>query len=140
MSRRKEKQAYVKGREIRFVRGTYKGCKGWIDKANKTKKGWVWTIVNDEDYEEERHARVQKSSVREKHEPPTNWAQAAIQTHPEIDFAIIELSRMFATCNTLTDASWGAVTRHLVDEIKLAQVHLRAEKKQVTRMVTFNGA
>jgi hypothetical protein len=93
--RGKEKKPHVKGREIRFVRGTYIGCNGWIDSANKTKKGWVWTVVDDEDYEEEVHARVQKSSVREKHKPPTNWAEAAIQAHPEIDFAIIELSRMF---------------------------------------------
>jgi hypothetical protein len=77
--RGKGKKPYVKGREVRFVPGTYKGCNGWIDSANKKKQGWVWTVVADEDYEEEVHARVQKSSVREKHKPPTNWAEAAIR-------------------------------------------------------------
>jgi hypothetical protein len=61
--RSKQKKPVVKGREVRFVRGSYKGCTGWIDTANKAKKNWVWVVVDDKDYEEEAQTRVWKSSI-----------------------------------------------------------------------------
>jgi hypothetical protein len=99
--RRQQKRSPVQGREIRFVRGTYKGCTGWVDSANKMKRGWVWVVVDDKDYKEEVHARVWKSSVHESHKAPMTWAEAAIQQHPEIEFSVIEVSPMFATCTHL---------------------------------------
>jgi hypothetical protein len=132
--RRQQKRPTVKGREVRFVRGTYKGCTGWVDSANKTKKGWVWVVVDDEDYEEEVHARVWKSSIRESHKAPTTWAEAAVQQHPEIEFAIIEVSRMFATCTTFDDRTWPSVVDLLGKELKLAQQHVGDEIKK-TRVV-----
>jgi hypothetical protein len=137
--RRQHKMPPVHGREIRFVRGTYKGCNGWVDTANKTKRGWVWVVVDDKDYEEEVHARVWKSSVREIHKAPTNWAEAAIQQHPEIEFAIIEVSRMFATCTNLDDTVWPFVVDVLGKEIKLAKLHVGNEIKKTTRVVNFNA-
>jgi hypothetical protein len=77
--RRQQKRPPVQRREIRFVRGTYKGCTGWVDTANKTKRGWVWVVVDGKDYEEEVHARVWKISVRESHKAPMPSAEAAIQ-------------------------------------------------------------
>jgi hypothetical protein len=133
--RRQQKRPPTKGREIRFVRGTYKGCTGWLDSANKTKKDWVWVVVDDKDYEEEVHARVWKSSVRESHKAPTTWAEAAVQQHPEIEFAIIEVSCMFATCTNLDDTTFLSVGNLLGKEIKLAQQHVGNEIKKTTRVV-----
>jgi hypothetical protein len=101
--RRQQKMPPDQGREIRFVHGTYEGCTGWIDTPNNTKRGWVWVVVDDKSYEEEVHARVWKSSVRESHKAPTTWAEAAIQQHPEIEFSVIEVWRMFATCTNVDD-------------------------------------
>ena len=137
--RRQQKRPPVKGREIRFVRATYKGCTGWVDTANKAKRGWVWVIVDDKDYEEEVHTRVWKSSVRETHKTPTTWAEAATQQHPDIEFAVIELSRMFATCTNLNDTSWESVVQLLGREIKLAQLHVSNEAKKTTRVVNHTA-
>jgi hypothetical protein len=133
--RRQQKREPVQGREIRFVRGTYKGCTGWVDEANKTKRGLVWVVVDDKDYEEDVHARVWKSSIREIQKAPTTWAEAAVQEHREIEFAIIEVSRMFATCTGLDDTTWASVVDLFGKEIKLAKQHVENEIKKTTRVV-----
>ena len=53
--RTKQKKSPLKGDEIRFIRGTYIGCTGWLDTANKSKRKskLIWVVVNDEDYDEE---------------------------------------------------------------------------------------
>jgi hypothetical protein len=127
--RRKQKWPFVKGGESRFARGTYKGCTGWIGLANKAKKDWVWVVVDDQDYEEEAHTRVWKSSIHEAHKAPTTWAEAAIQQHPEIEEAIIQVSRLFATCN-MDQPAWTSVINFIGNKISLAKSPIGSEIKK----------
>jgi hypothetical protein len=116
------------------VRGTYKGCTGWIDTANKAKKNWVGVVVDDKDYEEEAHTRVWKSSIREAHKAPTTWAKAAIQQHPEIEEAIIQVSRLFATCN-MDQPAWTSVVNFIGNEFSLAKSQIDSKTKMTTRVI-----
>ena len=69
------------------------------DTANKCKRSkLIWVVVNDEDYDEEVHTKVWQTSIRESLKQPETWAEAAVQQHPEIEAAVIEVARLFATC------------------------------------------
>ena len=135
-NRRTEKRSPEKGKETRFIRGTYKGCVGWLDKANKSKKKskMVYVIVDDQDYEEEVPTRVWTSSFRDRHKTPTTWAEAAVQQHPEIEDAVIETARLFASC-MISDEK--AVMDLIAQEIRRAIDGNAALPKQTVREVVF---
>jgi hypothetical protein len=97
--------------------------------ANKAKKNWVWVVVDDQDYEEEAHTRVWKSLIHEAHKAPTTWAEAAIQQHPEIEEAIIQVSRLFATCN-MDQPAWTSVINFIGNKISLAKSPIGSEIKK----------
>ena len=95
MPRRTEKKREpAKGGGICFIRGTYKGCTGWLDTANKSKKKskMVWVVVNNEDYNEEVHTKVWQSLIWERHKVPKMWAETAFQQHPENEDALIKMA------------------------------------------------
>jgi phosphoribosylformylglycinamidine (FGAM) synthase-like enzyme len=146
MSRRrtKQKKPPVKGDEIRFIGGTYKQCLGWLDTANKSKRNskMIWVVVNDEDYDEEVHTQVWRSSIRGRHQPPVTWAEAAVQEHPEIEGAIIEMARLFASCLTPDEESMmhevdESVMQLIAKEIRQAQTEQATLPRQTIRVVTF---
>ena len=133
MSRRtKKKKQPVKGGEIRFIRGTYKECTGWLDTANKSKKKskMIWVVVNDEDYDEEVHTQVWRTSIRERHKVPVTWAEAAVQQHPEIEDALLEVARLFATCAI---ADENSVIELIGKEIQMAQTENSCLTKPTVR-------
>jgi hypothetical protein len=129
-------KAPIKEDEIRFVRGTYKDLTGWLDKANKSKRKskMIWVIVNDEDYGEEIHTRVWRSLIRERQKVPTTWAQAAVQQHPEIEDAVIQVARLFASCSIADETS---VIELIGNESKRAQTENSSLTKQTVRVVRF---
>jgi hypothetical protein len=136
---KKEKKQPIKGEEIRFIRGTYKRCTGWIDTANKSKKKkdkLIYVIVNDEDYSEIVHAHVWRSSIREMHKEPVTWAEAAVQEYPEVEDAMIEMARLFSTCLIPDDAS-VSVMNLIGIEIRRAQAENLQLPQQTVRVVTF---
>ena len=138
--RTEEKKAPERGKEVRFIRGTYKGCVGWLDKANKSKKKskMIYVIVDDEDYGEEVNTRVWKSSYRERLKVPTTWAEAAVQQHPEIEDAVIETARLFASCRISSDAIATTGMDLIADEIRKAVQENATLPKQTVRIVLFN--
>jgi hypothetical protein len=133
----KKKKPPVKGDGIRFIRGTYKECTGWLDTANKSKKKskMIWVVVNDEDYDEEVHTQVWRTSIRESHKEPVTWAEAAVQQHPEIEAAVIEMARLFASCSIADEKS---VMKLIGEEIRRAQTENGTLPQQTIREVTFN--
>jgi hypothetical protein len=135
-----EKKAPERGKEIRFTRGTYKGCVGWLDKANKAKRKskMIYVIVEDQDYGEEVHTRVWRSSYRERHKVPTTWAEAAVQQHPEIEDAVFETARLFASCRISGDENEKTVMDFIATEIRKAIDDNEALPKQTVRIVLFN--
>jgi hypothetical protein len=138
MPRRKEgKNPPIKGDEIRFIRGTYKDLDGWLDTANKSKRKskTIWVVVDDEDYQEEIHTKVWRSSIRARQIAPKTWAEAAVQQHPEIEDAVIEVARLFASCLIADEKS---VIELIGNEIRQAQTEKSAMTKQTVRVVQFN--
>jgi hypothetical protein len=136
MSRRtKKKKQPVKGGEIRFIRGTYKECTGFANKSKKKSK-MIWVVVNDEDYDEEVHTQVWRTSIRERHKVPVTWAEAAVQQHPEIEAAVIEVARLFASCSI---ADENSVMKLIGEEILRAQTEKESLPQQTIRVVTFSS-
>ena len=80
--RSKQKKPIVKGTEIRFVRGTYKGCTGWIDTANKAKKNRVWIVADEKDYDEETHTNptLHQAKLSETNDNDQVWNPYLIPT------------------------------------------------------------
>ena len=133
--RTKQKKPPVKGEAIRFIRGTYIGCIGWLDTANKCKRSkLIWVVVNDEDYDEEVHTKVWQTSIRESLKQPETWADAAVQQHPEIEAAVIEVTRLFATCPILDEI---AVMELISKELKRAKTENQMSPKQTVWFVQF---
>ena len=130
--RTKQKKPPVKGEAIRFIRGTYIGCIGWLDTANKCKRSkLIWVVVNDEDYDEEVHTKVWQTSIRESLKQPETWAEAAVQQHPDIESAVIEVARLFASCSIEDEMS---VLKLVGEEIRRAMME---NGKKTIRVVTF---
>jgi hypothetical protein len=130
--RKKEKTPPIKGGKIRFIRGSYKGCTGWLDTENKSKRKskMIWVVVNDADYNEEVHTKVWQTSIRESFKVPATWAEAAVQQHPEIEGAVIEVARLFALCLIADEKS---VIQLIGNKIRRAQM----ENKQAIWVITF---
>ena len=134
MPRAKQTKPPKKGEPIRFVRGTYKGETGWMDRANKKsrrskKNTKIWVIVDEinDDETEGIHTQVEQTSVRNAHTQATTWAEAAVQQHPDLESKIIEMTRHFAACDIEghQDGVLALVGRELED----ANQEMRASKK-----------
>jgi hypothetical protein len=63
------------------------------------------------------------------------WAEAAVQQeHPEIEAAVIEMARLFASCSIADEKS---VMELIGKEIRRAQTENEMLPKQTIRVVTF---
>lgn len=91
-----------KGAEIRFVKGVYKGEKGWLDKSKKQKKKVMHSVgvdmEDDNGQKVVKWTRVRANSYRKKFSAPKSYEEAAVQQHFKIEAAMIELAELFATC------------------------------------------
>lgn len=92
----------TKGVEIRILKGTYQGCKGWLNDAEAAKntnqkRAYAYVIVAD-DEGDELVTRIKRTSFRMV-EKATTYEAAALQQHPDMEKAMIDLARMFAECH-----------------------------------------
>ncbi len=88
----------TKGKEIRFVKGEYKGKTGWINSAKTMPKKSIYdAVVVDKEEEGEFVTKVWKTSHRPRWEgQPKSLTEAAIRDNPEIEFKMIELAELVA--------------------------------------------
>ncbi len=98
----------------------------------------IYVIVDDQDYGEEVHTRVWRSSYRERHKVPTTWAEAAVQQHPEIEDAVFETAQLFASCKISGDENEKTVMDFIATEIRKAIDDNKALPKQTVQIVLFN--
>lgn len=97
-----------KGKTIRFVKGVYAGCTGWLNKSRKKKKGSPFrsVIVHVEDDEDDlgfdKYTRVKDNSYRPSHKAPASFEEAALQQHPDLELTMIRFAEMLAECG-ITD-------------------------------------
>ncbi|KAL3903644.1 MAG: hypothetical protein SGARI_005282, partial [Bacillariaceae sp.] len=85
-----------KGRSIRFVKGKYAGYEGWEDKSKRKKKGSRYRPVIIKLEEKEKKTSVLKTSFRSLFHIPSTLEEAALQQHPDLELAMINLAGMFA--------------------------------------------
>lgn len=124
-----------KGKEIRFVRGTYAGRTGWVNDAKKTRGKSCPVIVKLDD--EEKETTVWRRSYRKPFSKPANREEAAIQQHPDIELAMIKLFQMFAECDLRSNQN---VIHLLNKEFTDAKKHQRdLNGKARYRRVEYNS-
>lgn len=87
-----------KGQAIRFVKGTYAGQTGWYNSVNNTKSGIYCSVIVPMKSGAEKATRVLKSSIRAPFADPTTFEEAALQQHPDLELAMINLAEMFVQC------------------------------------------
>ena len=91
-----------KGERIRFVKGTYAGELGWMDKSRKSKKSkkskYRYVIVDLDGGEKATRALLTSYRVHCGEVDPNSCEEAALQQHPDLELAMIRLAEMFAEC------------------------------------------
>jgi len=120
-----------KGDEIRFVKGVYANLVGWKNKAKKKVKGsqrvpvivLLEKIGNGKD--KVKATTVNRSSFRKPFTEATSKEQAAIQQHPDLELAMINLAAMWAQMGK-TDLN--NVVKLFTDELADAQQRQRKLK------------
>ena len=108
-----------KGDEIRFIRGSYEGFIGWINKSKKTKKKkssrrFVIVLLDDGT---EKQTWVKKNSYRKRHSDPASYEEAALQQHSDMELTMIKLAEMFAEIGT---SNFQEVVRLFYIELEIA--------------------
>jgi hypothetical protein len=104
-----------RGEEIRFIVGTYKGCKGWIDNSGDATMSSVPVIVHKFKRKDgstvDKAATVRKSSLCSAAiQPAMSHAEASMQQHAKIEQMMDKLCCQLAKCEMSTsDTSIQAV-------------------------------
>ncbi len=128
-----------RGREIRFVKGKYIGYNGWInDHGDHTAQSYTVIVSGykrDNGATQDKITKVRKESVRDRTLPPPNSkSEAIMQQHPEIEAAVIEMARLFASCSITDEKSVMAL---IGKEIRRAQAENQSLPTQTIRVVEF---
>jgi hypothetical protein len=94
-----------KGMEVHFIGGKYSGKKGWLYLNGKEpKEGTINVIVNLGRTKGEKITFVNESNwAPDNVKEPTCYAEAVIQQCPDLESALTELCRDFATCDMQQD-------------------------------------
>ena len=122
----------TKGAEIRFVKGTYKGRHGWLDSSRikcKTSPYRHVIVASKDPNERDLVTRVKECSYRMPFWAPTSYKEAALQQHPDIETAMIQLAKMFIEIG-INDTD-GA--HRLFDAELFKQFNLAKEKQSRVR-------
>ena len=114
------------GKQIRFIKGTYKGKTGWINQKlakekRKNKKKLVDVIVLFEDSNAKR-ARVKKTSFRDPHEEALTYEEQALQDHPDVELAIIDMAAMIATLSVIDMEEMHRLIKEEIENATLEQI------------------
>jgi hypothetical protein len=115
-----------RGEEIRFIVGTYEGCKGWIDNSGDATTLSVPVIGHKFKRKDgstvDKAATVRKSSVHSAAiQPAMSHAEAIMQQHPKIDQMMNKLCRQLAKCemstsDTLIQMAFGTKLKAAVEK------------------------
>jgi hypothetical protein len=100
---------------------------------NKSKTN-IWVVVKDKDYNKEVHTQVWRTLIQERHKVPVMWAEAAVQQHPEMEAAVIEVAQMFVLWSIADEKS---VMELIGAKIRRAQTEYWLLPKQTIWVVTF---
>lgn len=92
------KMSAQKGQEIRFIRGKYQGQTGWVNAAKKKTKKGLQPVIVKMDNGVEKQTRVKVTSFRTPFSAANNYAEAALQQHPDMELAMIKLAESVAEC------------------------------------------
>jgi hypothetical protein len=89
-----------KGAAIKFIGGSHVGCSGWINKTKDPTENYISVIVVLKKTKEEKITKVKienyvlLTSITE----PTNYEQAMLRQHADIDEMLNTLVRKMAEC------------------------------------------
>jgi hypothetical protein len=89
------------GEPVRFKRGTYKGLEGFLNTTKTDTPFRVYVFIQLEDGRWKR-THVLPTSLARPRTPPTNWAEALVDQHPDIDGLIDNMCQEISHC-TLGD-------------------------------------
>lgn len=106
--------------KIRFAKGTHKGKEGWEDDSKQYAEdsGYRAVIVKTKNILKQ--TRVLFTSIRKPFEDATSREEAAIQQHPDLELAIIELAEKWAE---IPDYDHNNVMSLLFEELQIADSH-----------------
>jgi ribosomal protein L24 len=109
----------IKGDAVRFIAGKYGGKSGWVNLA-ETADDEILPVIVNLGRKGEKVTFVYQSSARLitiTNVAPTSYAEAVIKHCPDIEKALVELSRKLAKCDIKRDSSgFHAVIIAKVDE------------------------
>jgi hypothetical protein len=88
----------TKGDAIRFKGGKYKGRTGWRNDDKQDTRHRTYVIVTLLDGTE-KETWVKRRSVADPRGPPTNYFEATLQQHPDIDGLVERLCFEIARCS-----------------------------------------
>ena len=135
-------QPPTKGAAIKFVGGTYQGLYGWLNRDRQCSTCFVYVIValkaGKEKCTKVRHENyVLRTAIRN----PTNYEEAAVQQHADIDAMLRRLAKSLAECEEiLPEGDSGKRISNIFLEYLQQAVATQASKpveKQRWRRVRF---
>ena len=92
-----------RGEEVRFVRGTYSGKKGWIDSSREPTAESVPVIVHKVKTRSgkivDKATTVRKASIKYAKVEVTSFADAILNQQPKIDHLMEKLCEKLVMCN-----------------------------------------
>jgi hypothetical protein len=88
----------TKGDPIRFKRGKYKGQTGWRNDDREDTRHRTYVIVTLLD-DTEKETWVKRRSVAAPRGPPTNYFEATLLQHPDIEGLVEQLCFEIARCS-----------------------------------------
>jgi ribosomal protein L35 len=119
-----------KGAKIRFVRGKYKGRKGWLNDAMENSRSRHYVIVKPKkrSKDEEQATYVEPTSyLLFSDKTPENRFEATIQAIPDIDCLISDLAKCCVECHLTAGNSGTAVAARLAEAMIAWENHMNAK-------------
>eukprot|EP00980_Cylindrotheca_fusiformis_P020618 scaffold7681_cov122-Cylindrotheca_fusiformis.AAC.2 len=99
-----EKDNFMKGDELVFIGGRYKGKTGWVNTQAQGNNEVLPVIVFFKESGREKVSFVKRDNVRQAFtDPPGTYAEAVIQQCPDIECNVVTTTRQLAKCNIARD-------------------------------------
>ncbi|CAJ1936976.1 unnamed protein product [Cylindrotheca closterium] len=124
-----------KGKQIRFVSGTYLGKTGWLNTAASKKGLFKRSVIVDLGDDGEKVTSVMKFSFRDAFKKVKTFEQALMKQHPDIENEMVTLCRHLSECYNLNG---DAMAAYFKEELRIAVTeHLSRGGKAKFRLVQF---